>query len=282
MQPRSRCLLWGLASLAALIVTASCSTGPQPLQPGTPPFYWAAAQHTFETGDYLKTSDNLDKLAGSQNEYTARAQPWRLILTSGIASGLMDVADSYEKGARVKKAAMASHLTQMAKYRSRADRQALQCGETFLKFKNAQPGPAIELAFGYPRGSALPVQGLMKIAQGILVPEAELESIERQSIERSVLMMTSRAVGAEGDPAKAQEAFRTTPVQVPREKFRYAMAAAMRDFADFYGPRKLDRPDRQKLFLEEALDALKGLPETKDSKKLTSDIRTILKKLPKR
>lgn len=44
------------------IALTGCSTGPQPLQPGTPAFYWAAARDTYKTGDYLKTNDNLGQI----------------------------------------------------------------------------------------------------------------------------------------------------------------------------------------------------------------------------
>lgn len=281
MQTRSLGPRWGLVCLAALIFTMSCSTGPQPPQPGTPAFYWAAAQHTFETGDYLKASTNLEKLTDTPSDYTARAEPWRLVLTSGIATGLMEVADSYEKGARAKKSAMGPLLTEMAKHRNAADREALQCVEAFLKFKKSHQEPTVELAFGYPKGSPLPVQGLTKIAGGILIPPAELETIEKQTIERSVLMMTSRAVGAEGNPAKAQEVFRATPVRVPRETFFAGMAATLSEFAEFYDARKLDRPDRRRLFLQQAVDALTGVPDTKETKQLKTKIQRAMKKLPK-
>src|SRR3979411_2788681 len=93
--------------LAVPVVTAgvssfSCSTDTAP-KPGTPAYSWAAAKETFAANDYMKTGDHLDKVLASDNEYTARARPWRLILISGMARGYMDLADNLEYGVKAKK-----------------------------------------------------------------------------------------------------------------------------------------------------------------------------------
>src|SRR5712691_2333444 len=81
----------------------SCSTSTAP-QPGTPAYYWAAAKETSAANDYLKTSEHLSRVLASDNEYSARARPWLLILTAGMVPGYMDVADKLEDGVRSKKA----------------------------------------------------------------------------------------------------------------------------------------------------------------------------------
>src|SRR5882762_656532 len=87
-------------ALAGLNFACSSSSAPEP---GTPAYYWAAAKETFAANDYVKTTEHLDKLLASDNDYTARALPWRLILTSGMVRGYMDVADNCEYGVRAKK-----------------------------------------------------------------------------------------------------------------------------------------------------------------------------------
>ena len=47
----------------------------------------APAREAFAAGDYVKTAQHLDKVQASENEYTARARPMYLILTSGMARG---------------------------------------------------------------------------------------------------------------------------------------------------------------------------------------------------
>jgi len=45
-------------------------------------------------------SDHAPLLRAGSNEYTARAMPWSLLVTSGLASGYLDLADKYEAGAK--------------------------------------------------------------------------------------------------------------------------------------------------------------------------------------
>jgi len=85
------------ALLSANLILFSCSSNDAP-QPGTPAFYWSAAKETYAAGDYQKTVDHLGNILSSQNEYVARAQPWMLIMTSGMARGYMDLADAFEAG----------------------------------------------------------------------------------------------------------------------------------------------------------------------------------------
>ena len=63
-------------SIAGLLAGAgtSCSSGPQPPQPGTPAFFWAAAKETYRAGDFLKTSENLQRILATDNEFSARAR----------------------------------------------------------------------------------------------------------------------------------------------------------------------------------------------------------------
>src|SRR5215472_8569304 len=88
-----------LATISANVILISCSgeSGPQP---GTPAFYWAAAKQTYAAGDYAKTTDNLDRVVATENEFTPKARPWLLVLTSGMARGYMELADRFESGAR--------------------------------------------------------------------------------------------------------------------------------------------------------------------------------------
>jgi hypothetical protein len=86
----SLCVLVG----GGLILT-SCSSGPQPPAPGTPAFFWAAAKETYAAGDYEKTVQHLGRICNTQSDYPARAQPWLLVLTSGMAKANMDLAEAF-------------------------------------------------------------------------------------------------------------------------------------------------------------------------------------------
>ena len=87
--------LWALVAVNLILFSCSGSNAPQP---GTPAFYWAAAKETYAAGDYQKTVEHLGNILSSQNDYVARAQPWILVLTSGMAQGYMDLAEAFDAG----------------------------------------------------------------------------------------------------------------------------------------------------------------------------------------
>ena len=59
-----------LSILGLVAAGTSCSSGPQLPQPGTPAFYWSAAKETYRAGDFVKTSENLQRILASEAEIT--------------------------------------------------------------------------------------------------------------------------------------------------------------------------------------------------------------------
>src|SRR5215470_9621986 len=101
MRTVSLCLAALLLTIGTLGLTSCSGTASTKL--GTPEFYWSAAKETYAAGDYTKTLDHLDHLIQNQNEHAARAVPWSLVLTSGVAAGYMEIAGDYAAGARASK-----------------------------------------------------------------------------------------------------------------------------------------------------------------------------------
>src|SRR5260370_19325471 len=56
---RWRAVAIALSIVGLLAVGTAWSSGPQPPQPGTPPFYWAAANETYRAVEGLETDENL-------------------------------------------------------------------------------------------------------------------------------------------------------------------------------------------------------------------------------
>lgn len=278
MCPKWRLVFYLPASLLAVLFHPSCSSGPRAPEKGTPAFYWQAAQERFAAGDYRKTNDHLDQLLKTDNEYTSRAQAWRLVLLTGMTASHMELADSFENGARANKANPVPFRRYSSDFRNEANRLALQKAETFLDFQKKNKDTEIWLDYGFPTGSAAPVMQLTKASTGILMATEEVETAQRRVVERGVLMATCSAVGAPGDSAKALEVFKSGQVKVPRAQFMMALADSLYREAELYAPRKLDQPDRANAFCNLAMDALKEVPESKESKELKSKIGDTLKK----
>lgn len=264
-----------LALLSANLILFSCSSSNAP-QPGTPGFYWAAAKQTYAAGDYQKTIENLGNILSGQNEYVARAQPWMLVLTSGMAHGYMDLADAYDAGTRANRAQSTKFRRQVNTYRGSANRLALQFAETFSKFQSTDE--YVTLAFAYPTGSPTEVLLLNQVAGGNWLPDAEIETAQKRAVERAVLLDTCRAAGAKNDPAKALDLLKTSDAKVPRAAFVQAMASALYEQSQLYTRNKLDEPEKFKIFCTRAQDALKSVPPSKDSDDLNKKIQAALKK----
>ncbi len=272
--------LFGLVLL--VFVFLSCATGPSGPAEGTPGWYWQNALTTWEAGDYQKTSDNLEELIEPGSEFADRAQPWRLILTAGMAKGYMDVAEAFENGARANQAASSEFRMHRNNYRTLVNRQVAAFWETLVAYKKSNPAGEIPLAFSYPQGSAVPVAALARVGEGIKLSEAELPSVERQAIQRAVLMTTCRFAGAEEDTAKTQQIFSAGEVKVPKETFDFALAKTLNEIAWFYSAYEMDQPDRLKMLNEQALEIAKGLPENDDTKELIRQIESHIKEAEKR
>ena len=283
MLSRPEALIWGRLAAAGLVfLLSACSTGPAPPAQGTPAWYWQAALDTYAAGDYTKAEEHLDQVADPGSEFAAQAIPFQMVLTAGMATGNMKLADAFEAGARANPAGSVAFRRNMNEYRSIADRYSVQFAEAFLAFNKAAAEGPVPLAFGYPKGSALPVAEVTKANQGIALSEGEVATAARRSVEREVLMTACLAVGAEDDTAKTQQAFSGENASVPKNDFLLGMARKMNEVANYYSAYKMDRPDRRKQLNEIALTALNAVPENDDTKELKAKIEKEIAEADKR
>lgn len=277
MLTRQRAVRHPLVAAGLLAIAVACTPGPSGPKPGTPEFFWTAARSTWAAADYDKVEHNLDELLKTDNEYKARAQAWRLVVTAGMARGYAELADMFEAGARANKLNPTPFRTQMNDYRKIAAQRALQFAETFLAFTKHDHTQDVPLAFTFPTGSINPVTELKTVANGMLLPEPKLGPVRQRAVERGVLLVTCEAVGAPEDMAKAQEIFKSGDVKVPHDVFALAMVRNLHEQAKLFGRTKLDMPDRVELFCNQALEALKHVKESKETKDLAKRIQETLK-----
>jgi hypothetical protein len=264
------------ALILVITVCNSCSSGPVGPVKGSAAFYWQAAKETFAAGDTTKTLEHLDKLMADENEYTSRALPWSLVLTSGLAAGYTELADNYEIGGRANKSDPSAFRRPMMNYRSFAARLSLQFAENFAKYEKL-PGDTVTLAFGVPKGSAAPAAGLTRIAKGMSMPAADLENTEKRTLERAILLAACKAAGAPDDAAKGDAILKNEDAKVPRATFSLAMAESLYNASQLYTGRKLDDPSKLAIFAQRAEAALKSLPDSKEKKELGAKIAAALK-----
>jgi hypothetical protein len=264
---------------AALLLAASCSTGPQPPQPGTPAFLWNAAKSTWHSGDFVKTGETLQQLAKSESEFTARSRPWSILVASGLAQGYAATADAYLYGEKANRQNPVPFHKEANQLRSMATAAALQFAEEVHIFLDKDKAPNVALAFEFPAGGAGEPPAMRKITSGAWLQDSERESLLSQMLQRGVVHSVSSAVGSPDDTPKAAELFKTPDVQRPRADFLVAVAKELYDRSDLFTATKLDNPARLRVLCQEALQALEGVPESKDSKALTTKIQAALKKI---
>lgn len=267
----------GCAVIAANLILFSCASGPRPPEKGTPAFFWAAAKESYAAADYLKTVENLEKVVSTENDFAAAARPWLLIMTSGLTHGYMEAADHFEGGARINKADPMTFRKQVSQNRGAAGRMSLRFAEAFGAYQKSTVDPVV-LAFPFPTGSAAPVGLLVKVGNGILPQASEIDSAVKSALSREVLLGTCRAAGSPDDSARAREMFRSGEVRVPRAQFILAMADAMHNSAALYTRNKLDEPQKMMILCTRAEEALKSVPESKETKELLAKIQATLKK----
>ena len=267
-----------LAALGLLAAGTSCSSGPQPPQPGTPPFFWAAARETYRAGDYVKTSENLQRILASENEFAARARAWDMVISSGLTQAYAELADTWENGARANRPDPTPFRKQVSALRSLASASAIQSAEDLHKIVALDKDPNVLLAFAYPAGAAAQPAGLKRVGGGILVQESERDLLQAAMMQRGVLLSVGRIVGSPDDAAAAQEKMKTGEARVPRDAFLLAAANSLQEQSELFAFNKLDQPARLKMLAQEALNALGAIPQTKETKAVNDKVQARLKK----
>jgi hypothetical protein len=269
----------GIATSFLTCFLLGCAQGPEPPKPGSPAFLWASARDNYSKGDFLKAQEQLARLTKSENEFTAKARAWNLVLLSGLASGYMELSDTYEIGGRENRNNPTPFRKFTSDYRSTASRYATQFAEDYGKFAKAHKEAEVPLHFLSPGGSPAKNPMLEKVASGKLPAINEADPAQRDIVRRAVLMSACNAAGAPNDAARLAEVLKSETASVKTEIFQRAMAESLYQLSDMYGRKKLGKPDYQKFFLTQSMDALKSVSEDKNCKELKKKIETGLKGL---
>lgn len=284
MSPTAKRSVALFAFMSVFLALYSCS-GPSAPQPGSPGFFWNAAKATFDAGDYTATAGRLDDLLSKDDgEYAARALPWSLVLISGMADGYMEAADAYEKGAKIAgkpdKAQAEPFRRQMVLQREAAARQVLQFADKFAEF-NKLKLDSVPLAFGFPKGSAAEVPGLLRASTGSMPVGPQVDVTLQQTLQRNVILAAERVADCANDPVKAAQVFAAPDAKVTRAAFQLTMANTLFSMAEMFSRDKMDDSEKLGILCQRAQNALKSVPESPDSKELTDKIADALKKSKK-
>lgn len=263
--------------IAGMIGIMACSNAPEPPKMGSPEYQWEAAMQNYGSDNYQQAGEHLAELCKRPNQYAARAQVWSLIIAAGVSRGYAQLADEFERGAKVNRLTATPLLRQVEVYRSYASSSAVNFAEEFNRFQTKNRDDMVALEFQFPSGSAAPPLELVEVGHGQMPPPGNLDGMVKKMVKSAVVVEICRVLGAGDDPAKGKELFDSTVVKVPRELFLLAMANALYEQSQIFTPNRLDQPDRFQFFIGRATETLKQLPETKDTKELSDQIQKMLK-----
>jgi len=158
----------------------------------------------------MKTLEDLDQLIDGNNDYSARALPWSLVLTSGMAAGYMELADQFSAGARVNKAEALAFRRKATAYRTMASPLVLRFAQNVDKL-NQLPAGSISLAFPLPRGNASASALLSHVSAGTPLSPTDLENAQTIAIQHSVLMTACVAAEPRTTPREPRRSWVTRP-----------------------------------------------------------------------
>lgn len=277
-----RCVV-PMAAAVAVFSSGGCGTskGPAPPKPGTPPFFWAAAKTAYQKGDFQAAIKNLNSIIATENDFTRRAQIWQLVLDSGIARGEMEWADILDEGRPAAKAREIDFRRLANEARTLAGQSAMRFADTGHKLMPNLTEDEVVLPFTLPdvnRNRPIEVERIIK---GILPLPAEVERIHNLMMRRGVAQSVIAVADPGGDFEKAKALFSQPEPKVKRDQFLFFLAAQFTELSQLYGPKKLDRSARMKLFLDKAKEALAPVPKSPERDKLQKKVADYEKKMPK-
>jgi len=247
---------------------------------GSPQWFWVAAREQYAVGDLAKTQEHLEKLMEGESQYKAKASIWHLVLLAGMARGHRELADAYEDGAPGAKAQTAEFRRTVNDQRRTSKQYSIGLAQEITRFQKESTGAEkIALEFPFPSGSATEPATLLNIRKGSLPNDADRAVMHRQTIARGAVLQVAAVVGE--DVPKAQEMFKTLPVEVSRAVFLQGMADSMVAQAALFSRKKLQEPDKQKLLLELASGCAKSAAEGATDDKLKKKIKDLQAKIEK-
>jgi hypothetical protein len=267
----------------AMVLLTSCGSSenkPKAAQPGTPEFNWLKAKEAYKRGDYETANNLLTQLAQKENPYQTQAMPMALVLTHGIGSGYLELADKYETGAKKARANQMGFRRLIGEYKAKATAAGKSYTELAMKFSAMNKGQDVTLVLEVPDAPGGDPPQYKKIESGNMIPEAEVPQVASHVVKREAMMSACMALGAKANPTKAKSAYVNGEAKAPADTFYFAMAESLYETAESFGPKKLMQPARFiEALLNEAEGALKLVKETKESKALLTKIKEAKKKL---
>lgn len=274
-----------LASLFAVtcsLALVSCGPqGPEPAEPGTPAYIWAAAQTAFQKGNFIEASNQLDRLAGKESEFKTRAEVLDIIVATGIARADMEWGDTLDEGGKYARTGQIEFRRRMNAARSEGEQMTLRAAEIshkdLAKLKDAE----LSLPFALP---VFPIDAPVdagRVKKSVVLTDAEQDAAHLKMIQRGVLLTYADFAGSPKDIAKARELVAKGDFKLTKDAFLVALARQYSELTDLFSAKKLDKSGQVKMLCGEADAALGFTAPSAATKEIQKKLDAAKKKLPK-
>jgi len=235
---------------------------------GTPEWYWAAAQETFEAADYVKTQEHLEHVVNSDLDVKQQAAVWRTLVLAGLARGYMELGDAYAETVEKNPRMTAQFQIPIQEYRRVARRHAIELTESMSTLRKLIAGSEqVSFDFAFPAGSPNVSPVLTQLKAGQNPPPNQLLDAEKETLKRGILLEASEMVGAGEDVNRARTLFDTRPVSVASADFLWALGDSTYSLSDLFEQKRLNEPQVRKVMLQTALDCIGPALEAQDKKR---------------
>jgi len=235
---------------------------------GTPEWYWAAAQETFEAADYVKTQEHLEQVVKSDLDVKQQAAVWRTLVLAGLARGYMELGDAYAETVEKNPRMTAQFQIPIQEYRRVARRHAIELTESMSTLRKLIAGSEqVSFDFAFPAGSPNVSAVLTQLKAGQNPPPNQLLDAEKETLKRGILLEASGMVGAGEDVNRARTLFDTRPVAVASADFLWALGDSTYSLSDLFEQKRLNEPQVRKVMLQNALDCIGPALEAQDKKR---------------
>ena len=250
---RSQLFLGSILLGSSLFFSACSGGGPSAPREGSPEWLWLAAQENFEAGDYAKTDEHLDKLAGTDSEWQKSAITWRIVLLSGLSRSHRALSDAYSKGAEEASGKAAGFQNGIQQNQRDGRQYGIELAEALPKYLKALgDGGNVTLDFPFPSGSPNESALVKRIEGGDVLPAPQQAEATEQEVKRGVLLQAALLSGSGEDVSAARTKFGSGPVEVPRQVFMNALGRSMWIVSEMFDRTHLNQPDIEKIFVGHA------------------------------
>lgn len=231
------------AALLALSACESTASDPSAAQ-------WQAASEFLASEDYESALAKLERLRDVPSRRTSAAAA-SVIILGGLTRGYLELAEALEE-ARDSGDARLSREMQVAldQYRKDARRYSLLLAQAVSDLQDLESDDSIELAMTLPDGGSDRSPVVARLGSGMAPTGNALQSAERQTLRRGILLQFARSVGARDDVETTRKMFQLGPVSAPYALFVTGAGRTVWEAADLFSRRRLDDPRKKDMLLD--------------------------------